>query len=119
MEAEMEKYTMMKYIRIFLDWIKALFLDTYDELHRPVVRPMWVTLLPIALLVAVLIPMIVKAVTDVTDATPVVPTIPVHGAGDHTKAADPLTLAADLCSGRPRQFVLNLDGTQIKVSIQE
>ena len=109
---------MMKYIRIFLDWIKALFLDTYDELHRPVVRPMWVTLLPIALLVAVLIPLTYNALA-VTTTDPVVPTIPVHGAGDHTKAADPLTLDADLCSGRPRQFVLNLDGTQIKLSIQE
>ena len=108
---------MMKYIRIFLNWIKALFLDTYDELHRPVVRPMWVTLLPIALLVAVLIPMTYSAIAVPTMI--VVPTIPVHGAGDHTKAADPLTLDADLCSGRPRQFVLNLDGTQIKLSIQE
>lgn len=115
----MEKYTMMKYIRIFLDWIKALVFDTYDELHRPVVRPMWVTLLPIALLVAVLIPMIVKAVTDVTDVTPDVPVIPVVSSATGLDEDRALALDADLCSGRPRQFVLNLDGTQIKLSIQE
>jgi hypothetical protein len=107
----------MKYIRIFLEWVKTLFLNAYDDLTRPVVRPMWVTLLPIALLVAVMIPMTYSAIAVPTMI--VIPTIPVHTAGATTKAADPLILQADLCSGRPRQFVLNLDGTQISLSIQE
>ena len=114
----MEKYTMMKYLRIFLEWVKNLFLNTYDNLTRPVVRPLWVILVFPALLLVVL-GVLVSSKVPAGPAHTVVPTIPVHGAGDHTKAADPLILQADLCSGRPRQFVLNLDGTQIKLSIQE
>tara|TARA_R110002074_G_scaffold199600_1_gene367408 strand:+ start:2022 stop:2369 length:348 start_codon:yes stop_codon:yes gene_type:complete len=115
----MEKYTMMKYIRIFLDWIKALFLDTYDELHRPVVRPTWVVLLPYVVVVMATLVVVVEAVTDVTDVTPDVPVIPVITSTTSLDEDQALALDADLCSGRPRQFVLNLDGTQIKLSIQE
>ena len=116
---------MMKYIRIFLEWVKNLFLNTYDDLTRPVVRPLWVLLVfPVLLVVNLTCHLFVLGVSvsskvSGAPAHTVVPTIPVHTAGGSSEAADPLTLQADLCSGRPRQFVLNLDGTQIKLSIQE
>jgi hypothetical protein len=111
---------MMKYIRIFLEWLKGLWYDNgHDVLHRKSFHANWVVLLPYVVVVMATLVVVVEAVTDVTDVTPDVPVIPVVSSTTGLDEDQALALDADLCSGRPRQFVLNLDGTQIKLSIQE
>jgi hypothetical protein len=109
---------MMKYIRIFLEWVKNLFLNAYDDLTRPGGRPALEYPVVLVIVVITFVGSLIVA-RQLAHTMIVIPTIPVHTAGATTKAADPLILQADLCSGRPRQFVLNLDGTQISLSIQE
>lgn len=109
---------MMKYLRIFLDWIKALWLGPYDELHHPVVPVIMYTRVTRVLIVLLVVVVATQAslLIDVTPDVPAVPEISSTTGLDEDQAP---ALDADLCQPSPRQFVLNLDGTQIKLSIQE